>query len=262
VSASTWLSVDGLTVRYDHSPGARATLDALSFTVPQGSTLGIVGESGSGKTTLAKAIVGTAPVSSGSVTLGGTSVLGARGAERRALRRRIQLIPQNPYSSLNPRRTIGATIAEAIDPVGRRRERTLRGESEHWMSLVQLPVDALDRYPHEFSGGQRQRIAIARALAVQPELVIADEITSALDATVQKEVLALVTRLQSELGFTMLFVSHNMAVVQEVSDDVLVMLHGEIVEHAPVEQVFGAPSSDYTRTLLASIPGLPGFSID
>lgn len=164
------------------------------------------------------------------------------------------MIPQDPYSSLDPRRTAGEALAEALDP-------TLANVKRHtdtiveWLERVELPASSLTKYPHEFSGGQRQRIAIARALCVEPRFVIADEVTSALDLSVQAEVLKLLARLHEELGLTLLFISHNLAVVRHVSDRVAVMLRGEIVEHDSVDRVFGDLQDAYTRRLLASAPG-------
>jgi ABC-type dipeptide/oligopeptide/nickel transport system ATPase subunit len=238
------LAVEDLTVRF----GRTTALDDVRVTVPAGQTVGLVGESGSGKSTLAKAVLGIVPVAAGRVLLDGASVPG------RELTRRVRMVPQDPYSSLNPRRTIGQTLAEAVDPararVGRHRDRI-----EAALAEVALPADAVDRYPHEFSGGQRQRVAIARALICEPEVVIADEITSALDVSVQAEVLRLLDRLRHERSLTMLFISHNLAVVQQVSDEVVVLHHGQVVEAGPVGDVFAAPRADHTRALLAAVPG-------
>ncbi|WTW91947.1 ATP-binding cassette domain-containing protein [Streptomycetaceae bacterium NBC_01309] len=177
-----------------------------------------------------------------------------RRAEAARLRRRIQLIPQDPYASLNPRMRVGETIAEAIDP---RRGGLARHRAavEAHLARVALAPDAADRFPHEFSGGQRQRIAIARALAVEPEVIIADEITSALDCSVQAEVLNLLADLRRELSLTMLFISHNLAVVRHVSDEVTVLRYGRVVEHGARDQVFERPEHAYTRLLLESVPG-------
>ncbi|MDR6989146.1 ABC-type dipeptide/oligopeptide/nickel transport system ATPase subunit [Paenarthrobacter nitroguajacolicus] len=173
----------------------------------------------------------------------------------------MQLIPQDPYSSLNPRRTIGQALAEAIDPIHGtvRRHRADIGE---WLERVALPADAAERYPHEFSGGQRQRIAIARALAVKPQLIIADEITSALDLTTQAEILNLLADLRRDVDMTMLFISHNLAVVRHVSDEVAVLFRGDLVEFGHADQVYNEPAHDYTRRLMASVPGGLGFNID
>jgi ABC-type glutathione transport system ATPase component len=237
------LAVENLTVRF----GRMTALDDVRVTVPAGQTVGLVGESGSGKSTLAKAVLGIVPAT-GRVLLDGAEV------PKREVTRRVRMVPQDPYSSLNPRRTIGQTLAEAVDPararVGRHRDRI-----EAALAEVALPADAVDRYPHEFSGGQRQRVAIARALICEPEVVIADEITSALDVSVQAEVLRLLDRLRHERSLTMLFISHNLAVVEQVSDEVVVLHHGHVVEEGPVGDVFAAPQADHTRALLAAVPG-------
>jgi len=243
-------NVEGLTVRF----GLVTALDDVSVTVPSGHTVGLVGESGSGKSTLARAILGIVPIAGGRVLLDGTDVNGLGRRDRRAFLRRVQLIPQDPYSSLNPRRTVGQTLAEALDPA-HARVRRHQAEIEKALTDVALPADAADRYPHEFSGGQRQRIAIARALVTRPEVVIADEITSALDVSVQAEVLALLDRLRHELALTMLFISHNLAVVEQVSDEVVVLHHGHVVESGAVGDVFTRPTAEYTRALLAAVPG-------
>jgi ABC-type glutathione transport system ATPase component len=242
------LSVEGLTVRFGRGAHAVTALADVSVTVPSGHTVGLVGESGSGKSTLAKAILGVAPVSAGRVLLDGVE------EPQRTVNRRVRMIPQDPYSSLNPRRTVGQTLAEALDPVRAKVSRH-RAAIEAALTEVALPLDAVGRYPHEFSGGQRQRVAIARALITRPSVVIADEITSALDVSVQAEVLALLARLRHELSLTMLFISHNLAVVEQVSDEVVVLHHGHVVESGPVGEVFAAPAADHTRALLAAVPG-------
>lgn len=251
------IEVRDLDVRY----GSLQILHGISMDVPKGRTVGIVGESGSGKSTLAKTLVGVVRPSAGSVTMGGVSVTSARGARRSQLRRAVQMIPQDPYSSLDPRCTIGEALAEAVDP----RRANVKKHQElivHWLETVKMPADSIHRFPHEFSGGQRQRVAIARGLILEPTVVIADEITSALDVSVQAEILALISRLRAELGLTMVFISHNLAVVRQVSDEVAVLYRGEIVEHSTSSELFGNPQHDYTRKLLSAIPGVPGFSID
>jgi peptide/nickel transport system ATP-binding protein len=251
----------GLSVRdLEVTLGGTRILNGVSFDVPTGTAMGLVGESGSGKSTIAKTIVGIHRPSAGTILFQGDDVTGRR-RDARGRRRRIQLIPQDPYSSLDPRRTIGQTLAEAIDPVGAsvRRHRSAIGEA---LELVSLPSDAASRHPHEFSGGQRQRIAIARALVTEPELVIADEITSALDLSTQAEILRLFDRLRHELRLTVLFISHDLAVVNQVSDTVGVLFHGDLVESGPVATVFQRPEAPYTAQLLASVPGSPGFTLD
>ncbi|MFD0899482.1 ATP-binding cassette domain-containing protein [Actinomadura sediminis] len=245
------LAADEVTVVFGHGRRAQTVLDNVSVAVPKGTTLGLVGESGSGKSTLAKAMVGLVRPRSGRILLDGRDVSGLRGSKLTEVRRRVQLISQDPNSSLNPRMRIGRALAEAIDP---RRARADRAAIARGLEMVALDADAADRYPHEFSGGQRQRIAIARALVAEPDIVVADEITSALDCSVQAEVLNLLAGLRARLGLTMLFISHDLAVVRHVSDAVAVMRHGVIVEQG---RIYDAPAHPYTRRLLASAPSLP-----
>ncbi|MFD3662064.1 ATP-binding cassette domain-containing protein [Streptomyces sp. NPDC058659] len=247
------LAVENLTVAFGHGRRARTVLHGVSTGVRAGQTLGLVGESGSGKSTIAKAIVGIHPVRTGRITLGGEDLTGLAGRELVAVRRRIQLVSQDPYASLNPRMTVGEAIAEAVDPV-RADAGKHAATVERWLETVALDGSAAAKYPHEFSGGQRQRIAVARALAVEPEVVIADEITSALDASVQAEVLNLLEELRRSLALTMVFISHDLAVVRHVSDEVAVLCQGELVEQGPVRDVYRAPRHPYTRRLLASAP--------
>ncbi len=254
------LDVQDLEVSFGGGAHYVRVLNGVSASLAHGQTMGVVGESGSGKSTLAKAIVGINPISAGRILFNGVDLGAASRTERRDLRRRIQMIPQDPYSSLNPRRTIGQTIAEAIDPV-RSDPRVHRERIEFWLRQILLEPEVATRYPHEFSGGQRQRIAIARALAVQPELVIADEVTSALDVSVQAEILQLIDSLRNEFNLTMMFISHNLDVVYQVSDTVLVLNHGDVMEYGPVERVYSHPQDAYTRKLLDSVPGGPGFDI-
>lgn len=259
--ASPLLDIDGLGIELGSGAFRARILNNVSLRIDRGRTVGLVGESGSGKSTLAKALVGELVPSAGSIRFAGQELAGIKRAKLRALRRKVQLIPQDPYSSLDPRRTIGATLAEAIDPVRGTPQRHGAAIAA-WLERVSLSADVAERYPHEFSGGQRQRIAIARALAVEPELVIADEITSALDLSTQAEILNLLGDLRRDLGLTMLFISHNLSVVRHVSDEVAVLYHGDLVEFGSAEQVFADPKHPYTRTLLDSVPGGPGFNID
>lgn len=228
-------------------------VDAVSFKVRRASTLAIVGESGSGKSTVARMVLGLLQPTSGSVVFDGTDV----GAVRKTLafRRRIQPVFQNPYSSLDPMYPVCRAIEEPlrIHRVGdrRQREQTVR----ELLEQVALPSSVFDRLPRELSGGQRQRVAIARALALRPDVLVCDEAVSALDVLVQAQILDLLGELQANLGLTYLFISHDLAVVRQISDDVLVMRGGRVVEHAPTEAVFTSPSHEYTRLLLEAIPG-------
>ncbi|MFT4083850.1 MAG: ATP-binding cassette domain-containing protein [Nocardioides sp.] len=243
--------------------GSTRVLHDLSLRLEAGRTVGVVGESGSGKSTLAKVLVGVVEPNTGEVVVADTDVrrLGRRSRrEIQAYRRRVQMIPQDPFSSLSPRRTIGQTLAEALDPV-RANVRRVEDRIVEWLERVGLPADAMGRYPHEFSGGQRQRVAIARSLIVEPSVVIADEITSALDVSVQAQILDLIAEIKQGLGLTMVFISHNLAVVQRVSDMVAVMYHGEIVEVGAVEQIYADPRHWYTKRLLDADPGAPGFDL-
>jgi peptide/nickel transport system ATP-binding protein len=238
------LVFDAVSVRYGGRRGLTA-VDRVGLTVPSGQVVGLVGESGSGKSTLARAAVGLAPVSAGAVRLGGVDV-------RRLPRRRpLQMVFQDPYSSLDPRMSIGESITEAI-PRGARSGRA--GEVARLLELVNLDPDRAGQRPGQLSGGQRQRVALARALAGRPEVLIADEITSALDVSVQGAVLNLVRSVQRQLGLSMLFISHNLAVVRYVSDIVAVMYLGRIVEAGPAHQVLTDPQHPYTRDLLAAAP--------
>ncbi|MFD3513898.1 ABC transporter ATP-binding protein [Streptomyces sp. NPDC058657] len=229
------MKITELTVRY----GRFTAVDNLSLEVPAGSVVGLVGESGSGKSTVARAVAGLTP---------------CRGKITGIDRTRIQMVFQDPYSSLNPRMTVGASITEGLGPRARRTERS--AGVARLLDLVALPSAAAQKYPRELSGGQRQRVAVARALAAQPALLIADEITSALDVSVQGAVLNLIRDLRTELGLSMLFISHNLAVVRYVADTVAVMRAGRLVEAGPVDEVIGTPRHDYTRSLLDAVPRL------
>ena len=255
--SSTMVNIANLNVHF----GSAHVLKDVSLNIARGHTVGVVGESGSGKSTLAKAVVGTVPASSGEVWADGIDLSLASRRELRAYRRRIQMIPQDPFSSLSPRRTIAQTLTEAIDP-SRGRVSTHHDLIAYWLERVGLDADMMGRYPHEFSGGQRQRIAIARGLIIEPSFVIADEITSALDVSVQAQVLEMLAEITEALNLTMMFISHNLAVVQRVSDEVVVLYRGVVVESGSVERIYSSPQHWYTRALLDADPGSPGFSLD
>jgi peptide/nickel transport system ATP-binding protein len=240
------LRFDEVSVRFGSRRHGVTAVDRVSLSVPAGSTVGLVGESGSGKSTLARAAVGIAPLESGRILLD-EAPLPLTG------RRPLQMVFQDPYSSLDPRMTIGASIAEALPPGMSRAER--RMEVERLLGLVHLDPTRSQVYPAHLSGGQRQRVALARALAGRPEVLIADEITSALDVSIQGAVLNLVRELQRELGLSILFISHNLAVVRYVASHIAVMYLGRIVESGRAREVLSTPQHPYTRDLLAAIPG-------
>ncbi len=226
----------------------------VEIEVRRGETLGIVGESGSGKSTVARMIAHLLEPSGGSVEVDGVDVTRLKGAAARGFRRKVQIVFQDPYRSLNPRRTVGAAIAEGPRNFGASRKSGWQRAVE-LMDLVKLPVAALHRYPDEFSGGQRQRICMARALAVYPEVLIADEAVSALDVSVQAQILRLLEEIQERLQLTVLFITHDLRVAAQICNRVVVMQRGHVVEQGAVGQVFREPRHDHTRALLASAPG-------
>jgi peptide/nickel transport system ATP-binding protein len=237
-------------------PPALRAVDGVSLAVPRGRTLGVVGESGCGKSTLARMIVGLLEPTAGTLEIDGQSIPRLARVDRRALHRRVQMVFQDPLGSLNPRKTVRQILSApliALHGLGRAARAARVAEL---MDLVSLRPDFADRYPHEFSGGQSQRIGIARALAAQPELIVLDEPVSALDVSVQAQVLLLLADLQARLGLTYVFISHDLAVVETIAHDVAVMYQGRIVEHAPAERIFADPRHDYTRLLLSSVPRL------
>ena len=255
------IEVRGLTVRF---PGQRGltgrrsdpviAVDNISFTLQRRETLGLVGESGCGKSTTGLAILNLIEPTSGSIRVLGKTLSSLSGAERRIMRQRMQIVFQDPYSSLNPRQRVADIIRAPLDihKLGTPAER--RDRVKQLMARVGLRPDQADNYPHQFSGGQRQRIGIARALATQPELVICDEPVSALDVSVQAQILNLLVELQQEFGLSLLFISHDLSIVKHISDRVAVMYLGRIVEIAPRATLFAAPQHPYTRLLLNSLP--------
>ncbi|MBA4120539.1 MAG: peptide ABC transporter ATP-binding protein [Isosphaera sp.] len=256
------LSVRGLCV---HFPVRRGLLqrvvghikavDHVSFDIAPGQTLGLVGESGCGKTTVGRALLRLITATAGTVTFDGADVFAALGAQLRRLRRRMQVVFQDPAGSLNPRMTIESIVSEPVtihEPATPRDAR--RAMASAVLQRCGMPADCLDRYPHQFSGGQRQRVGIARALILRPSLVVCDEPTSALDVSVQAQVLNLLSDLQRELGLSLLFISHDMGVIQHMCQRIAVMRAGRIVESGSRDAVINQPQHPYTRDLLAAVP--------
>lgn len=229
-------------------------VDGVSFSIPKGETLSLVGESGSGKTTTGRALLRLIEPTQGTVVFNGVDLGDLDRQELRSLRKEMQIIFQDPYGSLNPRMTVHSILAEALSvhrlvAKEKRQERVLE-----LLSLVGLPPEAADRYPNEFSGGQRQRIGVARALAVEPALIVADEPVSALDVSIQAQILNLLNDLQDKLGLTYLFIGHDLSVIQHISDHVAVMYLGRIVEIGTVDDIFNRPIHPYTKALLSAVP--------
>ncbi len=261
-AAAPLLEVDRLTRHYAVSRGAfRAkavvrALDGVSFTVQAGETLAVVGESGCGKSTLARQVTMIERPTSGALKLDGVDVVDADKATLKRLRPTVQMVFQNPYASLNPRKKVGTLLEEPLAINGALGTAARRAAAQAMMAKVGLRPEHYRRYPHMFSGGQRQRIAVARALMLHPRLVVADEPVSALDVSIQAQVLNLMMDLQQEMGIAYLFISHNLQVVRHIADAIAVMYLGKIVEYGPKAAVFARPAHPYTRSLLASTPRL------
>jgi oligopeptide transport system ATP-binding protein len=229
-------------------------VDGISFTVNRGETLGLVGESGSGKSTACRAVLQLTKPTSGSVRFEGQEIAGLGRRQMRPLRREMQMIFQDPYASLNPRKRVGQIVGDPLRLQGVARGADLRRQVQELLERVGLSSEHFNRFPHEFSGGQRQRIGIARALALKPKLVICDEPVSALDVSIQAQIVNLLDDLQDELGLAYLFVAHDIGVVRHISDRIAVMHDGRIVEQGSADQVCEQPKDDYTKQLLAAVP--------
>ena len=251
----TWFPVLGGVMR--RKVGDIRAVDDVSFTIEPGCTVGLVGESGSGKTTVGRTILKLIPSTSGRVLYKGSDILPLSEREFRPLRREMQMIFQDPFGSLNPRFTIGEIVGEALEIHFSKMNRSDRASRvADLLLLVGLKADMMRRYPHEFSGGQRQRIGIARALAVEPRFIVCDEPVSALDVSVQAQIVNLLQDLQEQFGIAYLFIAHDLAVVEHISDHVLVMHHGKIVESASADAIYNDPQNEYTKTLLSAVPSI------
>lgn len=253
-SAQPLVHIENLDVVYRNGRRHVHAVRGVSFDIARGQVLGLVGESGSGKSTIAGTLTGLVPIHSGSVQVDGLEVAGASGRKLRGVRSQTGIVFQNPASSLNPRRSVGASIGQPLQLHTDLTNVQRRQRVNELLEAVRLPASMAQRYPHEMSGGQRQRVAIARALALQPKLLIADEPTSALDVSVQAVVLELLANLQHELGFACLFVSHDLAVVEQVASQVVVLRQGQVVEAGKTSQVLSDPSDPYTQALVAAVP--------
>ena len=239
---------------FQHVIGHVRAVDGVSFSIKRGQTLGLVGESGSGKTTIGRTLMRLYKPTSGQMLFGEQDMATLQGEELRQMRRRAQMIFQDPFASLNPRFTIGSLIAEPMHIYRVASRQEIRERTLELLKVVGLRPEYIDRYPHEFSGGQRQRIAVARALSINPEFVIADEPVSALDVSIRAQVLNLMQRLQSQFNLTYLFISHDLSVVRHVADRIAVMYLGKIVEVADRDELYSHPQHPYTKALLSAIP--------
>ena len=263
VRGETILAVDNLVKHFPISQGilfrktvgAVRAVDGVSFELRRGETLGVVGESGCGKSTLARLLMRLETPTSGRATLEGRDLFAARGGELRRLRRNMQMVMQDPYTSLNPRMTVGDIIGEPFEihpevaPKGQRQARV-----RELLDLVGLNPEHINRYPHQFSGGQRQRIGIARALALRPEIIVCDEPVSALDVSIQAQVVNLLEQLQDELGLSYIFIAHDLSVVRHIADRIAVMYLGKIVEIGTEDEIYERPTHPYTQALLSAVP--------
>ena len=248
------LTMNDLSVTFYKGRQAIKAVDQINFTINAGTTVGLVGESGSGKTTTGRAIAGIGPISGGDVLFGGQSIRHFSHAARKGFRRQVQMVFQDPFESLNPRQKVVDIIAEGIDNFHLATSREARlAQVLRLLTQVGLPADAINRFPHEFSGGQRQRIGIARALAVQPKFLVLDEPISALDVSIQAQIVNLLRQIQYEQHLTYLFIAHDLSMVRFLSDTTGVMKNGKLVEMAPTKELFENPQHPYTQSLLSAI---------
>ncbi len=239
---------------FGRTVGHVKAVDGVSFDLHRGETLGVVGESGCGKSTTSRAILLLNNPTAGTITVDGRDIRDLKGAEGLAYRRKVQVVFQDPQASLNPRHTVLEILTEGMVYHGLCTKEERRAKAAELLTSVGLPDTILDRYPHEFSGGQRQRLCIARAIALKPELLICDEAVSALDLTIRAQVLDLLTDLKKKLGLTLLFITHDLGVVQHVADRIIVMNKGRIVESGTCEEVLSHPKEEYTKRLMAAVP--------
>ncbi len=261
-AADALLSTEALKVHFpitegllfERQVGAVRAVDGVSLEVKRGETLGLVGESGCGKSTFARAVIRLVEPTGGRITFDGTDITTLKGDGMRRMRRRMQMIFQDPYASLNPRMTIGSMLSEPLKVHGLAKGAEATNRARALIDIVGLPRNAINRYPHEFSGGQRQRAGIARALAVQPEFIAADEAVSALDVSIQAQIVNLLADLQNEFNLTYLFIAHDLSVVRHISDRIAVMYLGEVVELSPSRQLYELPLHPYTVALVSAVP--------
>jgi oligopeptide/dipeptide ABC transporter ATP-binding protein len=261
LNAQDILRVEGLQKRFpirrgffQRAAGWVHAVENVSFSIERGKTLGLVGESGCGKTTVARMILKLLQSDAGRILFNGVDLCGISDAEMKPLRKEIQIIFQDPYGSLNPRMSVGEAIGEGLRMAGVRGRNAAAARTEELLARVGMSARAIDRYPHEFSGGQRQRIGIARALSVEPSLIICDEPVSALDVSIQAQIINLLKDLQDQIGLSYLFISHDLNVVGYLCHRVAVMYRGQIMEHAPTEELFEHPLHPYTHLLLSAVP--------
>lgn len=251
-----FLEVNHLKKYFDVAAGVNHAVDDITFTIEKGHTMGIVGESGCGKSTLGRTIIRLLDATDGQVILDGEDITNARGHDLRRLREKVSIVFQDPYSSLNPRFCVDETIREPLEKAHRYKRREIDEKTEELMDLVGIEDRLRMAYPHEMDGGRRQRVGIARALALRPSFIMCDEPVSALDVSIQAQVLNLLMDLQEKMGLTYMFVTHDLSVVRHISDDISVMYLGQMVETSPTKEIFAEPLHPYTKALLSAIPSI------